>query len=185
MTSRLLLASLALSVGPLGSWLTSLPQQTQASALQSGWSVGLRVQRPFLQVGEVLQVQGDLSNFSRQDAYGFVPITGGNGCTFWTTIQDFAGNVVWQPGTLIGGTYQGPGCTFGTTYFELTRRSERLFEVDVPLIYQNPGGFGVQGEDLPPGVYTVHMEMRFGGPNHSPFDPPGQVATASVPVRIE
>lgn len=188
MTLRTVLATLALtaSAGPLGTWLASPSQQPQsAGELRSGWSTGLRIQRPFFQVGETLQVQGDLANYSGQDAHGFVPVVGGNGCTFWTTVEDIGGNVVWQPGSLVNGTYQGPGCLFGTTFFHLTRRTERLFTVDVPLVYQNPNGLGVQGLPLPPGVYTVHMEMRFGGPNHSPFDPPGQVATASVPFRIE
>jgi len=184
MNVRSLLTPLALALPLAGS--LALPQQTQvATRMRSGWSTGLQVDRPFYLVGDTLRVRGDLSNFSRQTAHGFVPIAGGNGCTFWTTIHDFNGNVVWQPGSVLNGTYQGPGCLFGSTAFHLTSGSERVFAVDVPLVYQNPGGFGTQGDFLPAGVYTVDMEIRFGGPNRSAFDPPGQLVRTSLPIHIE
>jgi len=166
--------------------LTSFAPPRQA-ALPAGWGLQAQVRTPFYEVGGAVTVRTQLFNASTQDAFGWVPISGGHGCSWSVTILDQAGNGVYRPGSIVNGQYQGPGCTFGSTNWDLVSGSKVELQTVVPLIYQNPNGIGVLGDPLPPGPYTVRVAPVFLGPNHVQGMPPmpGTSHAVSIPIRID
>lgn len=189
LVTTLLVPASLLAGGALGG-ADRAPSQTPAptSFADGGWSVHLDVGRPYLAPGATLRGWFELFNGSSQDAYGFVPISGANGCSFSVTVLDAFGNVVWQPGSVVNGQYGGPGCTFGSTSIQLPAGGSsyrRAFSF--PLVYQNPGGFGTQGAPLDPGAYKVRADVFFFGPNHTSAwqAASGLSYAVEVPVMVE
>ena len=175
---------LPVALGPLFA-----SQSTRIAVARDRWGVALHADRPFYLGGEEAHVVFRLPNQSPFDAFGFVPSLGGNGCTFRLTIEDAAGQTVWQPGSIVGGSFQPPGCLFGTKFWSLLRGTSSDEARDIPLVYQNAGGIGVQGAPLAPGVYRVALEVFFNGPSPVPVDPEfptgGLNQQARLPIRVQ
>ena len=151
------------------------------------WGVTVRMDEVFYKVGSEAWTSWELFNGTGQDAFGFSPVRGGNGCEFAVQVRDLIGNVLWQPGSIVGGQFVGPGCLFGSLDVLLPSGSAITQRTKVPLIYQNAGGFGTLGAPLPPGAYVLWVAVTFMGPNHSQGLPPGPAGSYSVqvPFKIE
>ena len=157
----------------------------RATSIDVPWGLTLRTDRPFYRTGDAADVLYTLSNDSGQDAAGWSLSRGGNGCQYRITIVDPLGRTVWQPGSIVNGQFSGPGCLFAATAVDLPSGTFVQDGRRIPLVYQNAGGIGVQGEPLPPDHYRVSVHVFFGGPNEVPFVLPGQDFSASVPIRID
>ena len=150
------------------------------------WGIGLETDRPFYRPGETALVRFILANSSAQEAYGSAPVGGGNGCQYAVTVTDVAGNLVYEPGSIVRGMFSGPGCLFREITWSLPSHSTERGELRVPLIYQNRGGVGALGSDLPPGAYSLSIQVSFAGPRRAPWMTPyGKSFSASVPFLIE
>ena len=160
-------------------------KRQDATPLGVPWGLTLQTERPFYRVGDTADVLYTLSNFSGQDAAGWSLTRGGNGCQYRITVVDPLDQVVWQPGTLVNGQFSGPGCLFAAQAVNLPDRTWVQDGRRIPLVYQNAGGIGVQGQPLPAGHYRVCVQVSFGGPNEVPFVLPGQDFSACVPIRID
>jgi hypothetical protein len=151
-----------------------------------GFGVTAWTGKPYYQSGDTARVTFTLFNNAAEDAYGFVPVKGGNGCEYAVTVEDPAGNVVWQPGSIQNGSYTGPGCLFGALYWSLTSGTSASRQTFIPLVYQNSSGFGVLGAPLPPGPYLVCIDVYFGGPNRTYGSFAGGLShRVCVPILIE
>jgi len=150
-----------------------------------GWGVQLRTDRAYYQPGDVAKVEHTLMNATPDDAFGVVPIRGGNGCTYVITIEDAAGRILWEPGSIVNGVFSGPGCFFGSSLIDLSAGNELVREDRIELIHQNREGHGTLGEPLPPGVYTVRVLALFLGPQRDVNGMSGLNFEAAVPIRIE
>jgi hypothetical protein len=116
-----LLVPVSLLIGGALGAADRAPSQSPAgvSSADGGWSVRLDVGRPYTTPGAILRGYFELFNGSSEDAYGFVPVSGGNGCSYVVSVRDAFDNVVWQPGSIVNGQYSGPGCTCGSTSISL------------------------------------------------------------------
>jgi hypothetical protein len=150
-----------------------------------GWGLVARTGRPFYQVGETASCSVTLFNDSDQDAFGYAPGKGGNGCEYAIQIEDAAGNLVWQPGKIVNGTYWGPGCLYGSITWTLTAGASVHRQNRIALIYQNSSGFGTLGAPLPPGHYRIRVDVTFAGPQRTPSIGMGLSHRAYVPFLIE
>lgn len=181
----LLLPTVTLLLGTL--FPTATPPQSvkQAVPIHHGWGIALEADRPFPRAGSELRASFSLTNFSHQDAYGFVPVSSNLGCTYDFRILDANGNVVWEPGSIVNGSFVPSGCTFGSTLFDLSSGTQFERSNTLPLIYQNNSGQGVLGDDLPPGLYRLEADVYAYGPQPNFGDMgPGLPFSASVPFQV-
>lgn len=181
----LLVPSLALLVGFAGSAPAARQTYDEATPVFPPWGITLQTDAPFYRAGDTALVSAALVNSSGRDAYGWALSLGGNGCQYNITIRDGANRVVWQPGSIVGGQFSGPGCFFAQRILPFPNRTSLEYKVKIPLIYQNAGGIGVLGTRLPPDYYQVHIEATFIGPQRSPAFLPGLNFIAAVPIQIE
>lgn len=149
------------------------------------WGITLEANHPFYRAGGTALATARLVNLSGEDAYGWALSFGGNGCQYQFTVRDGGGNVVWQPGSIVGGQFSGPGCFFAQRFVFLPNKTTLEYNASIPLIYQNASGFGVLGAPLPPGWYQLCVDVQFSGPQSSPAFLPGQNWSACVPIQIE
>ncbi|MSR63238.1 MAG: hypothetical protein EXS08_12420 [Planctomycetes bacterium] len=162
----------------------------QAVALPEGlpvrWGLVRDCERPFLDVGATLHARHVLANSSQLDAAGWSSTRGSNGCAFRFTLEDPAGQVVWEPGSWSGGVFTPPGCTFGMRPRVLPGKSALQGTASVPLVYQNSANLGAQGQALPAGPYHLVAEVQFSGPERPPSNfGLGLTYSARLPIRIE
>ena len=152
-----------------------------------GWGIAARSDRPFYQVGDTVRAQFELFNGSDEDAFGFSLIRGGNGCDYSFVIQDLFGDVVWQPGSIVNGQFSGKGCSYGSLNVNLPSGTVYRRRTNIPLIYQNSGGFGTLGAPLPPGAYRLSGSVPFFGPNRVPgyTTAGGSHYVVQLPIKIE
>jgi len=162
-----------------------LDTEDVSPAADQGFGITAWTGKPYYRPGDTARVALELFNDSAEDAYGFVPVKGGNGCEYYVTVEDSAGNVVWQPGSIVNGTYSGPGCLFGSLTWSLTSGATVTRQAWVPLVFQNPSGFGPLGGPLPPGSYRICIDVLFGGPQHAPGAQPGLSHRVCVPILVE
>ena len=187
-TSRLVpslfaLAALALALPrpQSGTKLAELPREVPAR-----WGIALEAEEPFHAPGSILNARLTLANGSTSDAGYWTPVGGGNGCTYRLELLDPAGRAVWQPGSIVGGAYQPPGCTFGARPGVLPAGEEQLTRLAIPLVYQNGNGLGLQGAPLAPGFYHLAVEVQHIGPVRPPASfGPGLTYSARLPILIE
>jgi len=185
--SNALFPALLVALGGLSTRLDPAPSPAAPLGADNGWSIRLDAGKPYFAPGETLRGFFELYNGSSQDAHGFVPVKGGNGCDYRITLRDASGALVWEPGSLVGGQYQGPGCLFGAQLIALyaggtSHRRQFAF----PLVYQNGAGVGTLGAPLPPDTYLLRADVYFAGPNHAPGSAAsGFSFAAEVPLRIE
>ena len=163
-------------------------QQAQSTwSAMVPWGLTVNTDRIYYAVGDTLAARFQIANYSGQTAWGWVANRGGDGCLYRFSVYDAAGNAVWLPGTISGGTFHSPGCMFAETNTLYASGSTRKVERLIPLIYQNPGGFGTLGAPLAPGAYELRVQVYFHGPKRVSGSPtsPGTHFTAGVPFRIE
>jgi hypothetical protein len=145
--------------------------------------------KAFFAVGETARVQMAQFNFTGSDVFGLA--TGpGLGCDYGVLVRDESGSRVWIPGGVDPmGNYVPAIC--GAAIFNVNLLDGCILSrsVDVPLIYQNPFGAGVNGAPLPPGFYRIEVFMTLSGPHRTP--PPlegparGYSPLAAIPIQIE
>ena len=132
-----LLPAITLSLPLLGGFYPqqSSPRIAQATPIRDGWGLALEAGQPFYQVGDVLDASFSVTNFTHQDTFGFGLVRGGNGCTYRFTIEDIAGDVVWQPGSIFNGVFTGPGCSFAVNFWDFSAGTQQKRENAIPLIF--------------------------------------------------
>ncbi len=176
-------AVLALGLG----WLSrSTTKARSAPRDRLSWGFMLQIDRPYYQEGATARVLHTLYNFSRRDViYG--PSGGRNGCGYRLYIRDFDGNLVWEPGSIVGDEYQPVSCPAAAQIPQpLPGDGGRIRYSDrIPLIYQNSQGNGRQGDPLPEGAYTIYIDSYV----NAPYPPGGPLGgggspSASVPFKI-
>jgi len=150
----------------------------------SGWSVTVETSRPFYREGGGAHVRATIANFTDQWANIAYNTTGGNGCRIAVRIVDRNGDVVYAPGSIVNGQFQGPGCFFGGRVVTLGPGDTEVNETQVPLIYQNPFGIGQLGDPLPAGLYRFEVDLLYVGPYQTPILQNGGGFAASVPFQI-
>jgi len=187
---RLHLRSTALALTGLLTVVVAAPAFQQTQVLWTPivpWGLTLQTDRIYYGVGDTMDARFVIANYTGQAAWGWAPVRGGNGCTYSYSIADPFGQELWVPGSVVNGTYQGPGCLFAETNTLHAPGTTRRVPISIPLIYQNPGGFGVQGLPLPPGGYELRVRVTFAGPKRTSGSPtgPGSDFSATVPFRIE
>jgi len=150
------------------------------------WGVLLQTQSPFYSVGDTATALYALYNRSAEDAYGWSSQGGGNGCEYAFTIVNQNGEVVWEPGSIVGGQFFPPICTDAIVPKDLPAGSKINNSLQIPLVYQNGGGIGTLGDPLPAGFYSVRVEVEFHGPHRVQGTIElGLSHSASVPIQIE
>lgn len=150
------------------------------------WALSLDADRAFYPVGASLVARCVLSNATDADAEAWSGSIGGNGCDMRFEILDSAGEVVWEPGSIVNGTFSGPGCAFAQRVQRLTAGSAREFAATIPLVFQNGDENGVLGAPLPAGHYQLAVSVSWIGPVRPPSDfGPGLSYEARLPLLIE
>lgn len=149
-----------------------------------GWNLTVQTSKPFYRVGGGARVRATSGNFTDQEARIAYNTTGGNGCRIVVRIVAQNGDVVYAPGSIVNGQYQGPGCFFGGRVVTLGPGATEGNETQLPLIYQNPLGIGQLGAPLPAGVYRFEVDLLYVGPYRSPILQNGGGFSASVPFQI-
>ena len=185
---RLVLATLFLAAVAAASRIALSAQGSRVVLQRDRWAVSLQTERPYFAVGEDLLATWRIPNGSPFDAFGVAFARGGNGCQYRVTLEDAAGNTVWQPGSIVNGQFSGPGCFFSHHAWNLQDGSNTEVTLSLPLVYQNSAGVGVLGDPLPAGFYRVCLEVHFNGPHATPVvseTPVGGLNhTASLPIQI-
>ncbi len=149
------------------------------------WAIALDADRPFYAVGDTLRARCTLANWSTEDAANW-SLVQGNGCNVRLELLDAAGQTVWEPGSIVGGTFSAPGCLFGQRAHLLAAGSDQVFGATIPLIFQNGAGVGTLGAPLPAGLYQLAVTVNRFGPERPPsFFGPGLIYEARVPIAIE
>ena len=152
--------------------------------LGGGWSVTVETSRPFYREGGGAHVRATIANFTDQWANIAYNTTGGNGCRIAVRIVDRNGDVVYQPGSIVNGQFQGPGCLFGGRVVTLGPGDTEVNETQLPLIYQNSSGRGQLGAPLPAGLYGFEVDLLYIGPYQAPILQSGGGFAARVPFQI-
>ncbi len=149
------------------------------------WALALDTDRPFYAVGDTLQARCTLANWSAADAASW-SLAQGNGCNARFELLDAAGQTVWEPGSIVGGTFSGPGCFFAQRVHLLAAGSDQVFGAAIPLVFQNGAGVGTLGAPLPAGLYHLAVSVNRFGPERPPSSfGPGLTYEARVPIAIE
>ena len=162
-----------LSTGWSASWDRDIPTG------KLKWGVLLQSDEAFYEVGESARVLHAVYNFTDVDVIAYVWRFGPNGCSYRITVENAEDQVVWEP-------YIVPCPANPSAPVTLHAGGGRLAAADsIPLVYHNSEGIGIEGDPLPPGFYTIGLEVRFDAPHaDSGTYGGGLVHSASVPVQI-